>query len=85
MVISDIWSILAGPNVDHISGTHCIWNLHVEGRWNWSRWDLDSAKMGGKRNKRRGKKTNLYMGISDIHFTDPTVIHFECDKSFTQM
>ena len=24
MVISLIWSILAGPAVDHISGTHCI-------------------------------------------------------------
>ena len=27
MVISDTWSILAGPDVDHISGTQCISNL----------------------------------------------------------
>ena len=26
MVISDIWSILAGSDVDHIPGTHCILN-----------------------------------------------------------
>ena len=25
MVIPDIWSILAGPDVDHVSGTHCMY------------------------------------------------------------
>ena len=25
MVILDIWSILAGPDVDHVSGTHCMY------------------------------------------------------------
>ena len=34
MVISAIWSILAGPVVDHISGTECIMSLslHLTGR-----------------------------------------------------
>ena len=26
MVIPDTWSILAGPNADQVSGTHCIRN-----------------------------------------------------------
>ena len=30
MVISDIWSILAGPDVDHISGTQCNCSEKVE-------------------------------------------------------
>ena len=29
-VISDIWSILAGPDVDHISGTQCILHTYTE-------------------------------------------------------
>ena len=28
MVISDIWSILAGPDADQVSGTHCTFVLH---------------------------------------------------------
>ena len=27
MVIPDTWSILAGPDADDLTGTHCIWNL----------------------------------------------------------
>ena len=37
-----------------------IRNPHVEGRWNWSRWDLDPAKMEGKCNIRRGKTDPLH-------------------------
>ena len=37
-----------------------IRNPHVEGRWNWSRWDLDPAKMGGKNNIMCGKTDPLH-------------------------
>ena len=36
MVISDIQSILAGPDVDHISGTHCTSIHGVKFSWNSS-------------------------------------------------
>ena len=40
-----------GVSAEHIlSFVRCkinIRNPYVEGRWNWSRWDLDPAKMGG--------------------------------------
>ena len=47
MVISDIWSILAGPDVDHISWTHCtcascrsLWTAMSPQPGPWSLSDL---------------------------------------------